>query len=84
MLLDDIGAEYLTTWSRDEVLGTILQYRMDNNLTTFFTSNLNMKELESHLASSKNGVDEVKAKRIISRIEQLTEDLEMISKNLRK
>ena len=29
------------------------------------------------------GVDEVKAKRIISRIEQLTEDLEMISKNLR-
>ena len=57
---------------------------MDNNLTTFFTSNLTIKELESHLSNSKNGVDEVKAKRIISRIEQLTEDLEMISKNLRK
>ena len=57
---------------------------MDNNLTTFFTSNLNLKELESHLSNSKNGVDEVKAKRIISRIEQLTIDLEMISKNLRK
>ena len=57
---------------------------MDNNLTTFFTSNLTMKELESHLANSKNGVDEVKAKRIISRIEQLTVDIEMISKNLRK
>ena len=56
---------------------------MDNNLTTFFTSNLNLKELEAHLSNSKNGVEEVKAKRIISRIEQLTEDLEMISKNLR-
>ncbi len=84
LLIDDIGAEGLTAWNRDEVLCPLLQYRMDNNLTTFFTSNLNLKELESHLSNSKNGVDEVKAKRIISRIEQLTNDLEMISKNLRK
>lgn len=83
LLIDDIGAEGLTAWNRDEILCPLLQYRMDNNLTTFFTSNLNLKELESHLSNSKNGVDEVKAKRIISRIEQLTEDLEMISKNLR-
>lgn len=83
LLIDDIGAEGLTAWNRDEILCPLLQYRMDNNLTTFFTSNLNIKELESHLSNSKNGVDEVKAKRIISRIEQLTEDLEMISKNLR-
>jgi len=83
LLIDDIGAEGLTAWNRDEILCPLLQYRMDNNLTTFFTSNLNMKELESHLSNSKNGVDEVKAKRIISRIQQLTEDLEMISKNLR-
>ncbi len=84
LLIDDIGAEGITAWNRDEVLCPLLQYRMDNNLTTFFTSNLTMKELESHLANSKNGVDEVKAKRIISRIEQLTVDIEMISKNLRK
>ena len=83
LLIDDIGAEGLTAWNRDEILCPLLQYRMDNNLTTFFTSNLTMKELESHLANSKSGVDEVKAKRIITRIEQLTEDLEMISKNLR-
>ena len=84
LLIDDIGAEGLTAWNRDEILCPLLQYRMDNNLTTFFTSNLNIKELENHLSNSKSGVDEVKAKRIISRIEQLTEDLEMISKNLRK
>ena len=42
LLLDDIGAEYLTPWARDEIIGTILQYRMDENLPTFFTSNLDL------------------------------------------
>ena len=62
----------------------LLQYRMDNNLPTFFTSNLSIKELEIHLANSKNDVDVIKSRRIICRIEQLTIDIEMISKNLRK
>ncbi len=84
LLIDDIGAEGLTAYNRDEILCPLLQYRMDNNLTTFFTSNLNLKELETHLSITKSGVDEVKAKRIISRIEQLTDNKEMISKNLRK
>ena len=84
LLIDDIGAEGLTAWNRDEILCPLLQYRMDNKLVTFLTSNLNMKELEQHLSNSKNSVDEVKAKRIICRIEQLTVDKEMISKNLRK
>ena len=83
LLIDDIGAEGLTAWNRDEILCPLLQYRMDNNLTTFFTSNLNMTELEHHLANSKNDVDLVKAGRIISRIKQLTVDMELISKNLR-
>ena len=39
LLIDDIGAETVTPLNRDEVLGTILQYRMDNKLPTFFTSN---------------------------------------------
>lgn len=84
LLIDDIGAEGLTAWNRDEILCPLLQYRMDNNLSTFFTSNLNLKELELHLSITKSGVDEVKAKRIISRIEQLTENKQMISENLRK
>ena len=84
LLIDDIGAEGLTAWNRDEILCPLLQYRMDNHLTTFFTSNLSLKDLESHLSNSKQGVDLVKARRIISRIEQLTESKEMISKNLRK
>ena len=84
LLLDDIGAENITSWSRDEILGPILQYRMDNNLPTFFTSNLNINELEIHLSESKNDVDKLKAKRIIERIKYLTDDLTLISENKRK
>ena len=36
LILDDIGAETLSQWSRDDVLGVILQARMDNVLPTFF------------------------------------------------
>lgn len=84
LLLDDIGAENNTSWARDEILGPILQYRMDNKLTTFFTSNLSIEELEIHLSSSKDSIDKLKAKRIIERINYLTDDLKLISKNQRK
>ena len=84
LLLDDIGAETLTEWSRDEVLGTILQYRMEENLPTLFTSNLTMKELENHLSTTNKEIDKVKARRIIERIKQLTTDITMISENKRK
>ena len=84
LFLDDIGAEAVTPWARDEVLGTILQHRMDSKLPTFFTSNLNIDELELHLESIKEGIDKVKARRIIERIKYLTIDMELVSKNLRE
>lgn len=83
LVLDDIGAEKVTDWSRDEILGTILQSRMNNHMTTFFTSNLTIDELEKHLSLTKDKEDIVKAKRITERIKQLTEDLELISSNRR-
>lgn len=83
LLLDDIGAENCSTWSRDEVLGPILQYRMEQGLPTFFTSNLTMDELEQSLAITTSGADKVKARRIVERIKQLTITLELISKNRR-
>ena len=84
LLIDDIGAETMTEWSRDEVLGTILQYRMQEGLTTFFTSNLTIKDLEEHFSISSKGVEKVKAKRIIERIKQLTTEKMMVSANKRK
>ena len=83
LLIDDIGAENLTAFYRDEILSPLLQHRMEENLPTFFTSNFNMEQLEEHLANSKAGVESVKAARIMARIRQLTDSMEMISKNLR-
>lgn len=84
LLLDDIGAETTTPWNRDEILGTILQYRMDNKKATFFTSNLNIKELENHFITSNKDEEVIKARRIIERVKYLTDELELIGKNKRK
>ena len=60
-----------------------MQYRMEQKLPTFFTSNLTIEQLTEHLSVTKEGSDIIKAGRIIERIKQLTEIQEMISKNLR-
>lgn len=83
LLIDDIGAEKLTDWARDEILGSILQYRMDFNLPTFFTSNLTINELENHLQLTNGVTDKVKARRIIERIKYLTDEITLISINRR-
>lgn len=83
LLLDDIGAETTTNWNRDEILGTILQYRMQEGLPTFFTSNLSLSELEEHLMGN-DSEGKIKARRIIERIKYLTDNITMIAENRRK
>ena len=84
LLLDDIGAEKVTDWGRDEIIGTIIQTRMNNGMPTFFTSNLNIEELEKHLSITKTSEDSVKAKRIIERIKYITDDIELLGNNYRE
>lgn len=84
LLIDDIGAEKVTEWGRDEILGTILQTRMNNGMPTFFTSNLTIKELEKQLSLTKENEDVVKSKRIIERIKFLTDDIELLGNNYRE
>ena len=83
LLIDDIGAEATTSWSRDEIFCPLVQYRMQEHLPTFFTSNLDLKALEEHFSVTKDKVDRIKARRIIERINQLTDQVSMVSKNLR-
>lgn len=83
LLIDDIGAENTSPWSRDEVLGSIMQYRMNMGLATFLTSNLNIEELETHLSVTKLSDDSLKSRRIIERIKHITDDIELISVNKR-
>lgn len=84
LMLDDLGAESMTSWGRDEVLGPILQFRMLENLPTFFTSNFDFKELENHLTFSQRGEkEEVKAARVMERIQYLAEPIKLAGKNRR-
>jgi primosomal protein DnaI len=73
LILDDIGAEFLTAWKRDEILGAILQYRASEQLPTIFTSNMDLDELEEHLTHTNKSSDWMKAKRIMERIRHYTD-----------
>lgn len=84
LMLDDIGAEINSTWVRDEILGVILQHRMQEHLPTFFTSNLTFGELEQHLRLGNRGDDEpIKAKRLMERVRFLAKEVQMTGKNRR-
>lgn len=84
LILDDIGAESLSPWARDEILGAILQYRVSENLPVLYTSNYTLEQLEEHLAySQKAGVEQLKAMRIMERIRYYTDAYQVDGKNRR-
>ena len=84
LIFDDIGAEQSTPWVRDEVLQVILQYRMQEDLPTFFTSNFSFEDLEKHFAKGKNGNDETwEARRVMERIRYLAEETRLEGENRR-
>lgn len=84
LMIDDIGADAMSSWIQDEVFGVILQYRMQEQLPTFFSSNFTMDELEQHLSVTQRGDEEpLKAKRIMERIRYLTKEIEMTGRNRR-
>lgn len=76
LILDDLGAETMSSWIRDDILGVILQHRMLEKLPTLYTSNYDFDDLEEHLAySQKGGIEQLKAKRIMERIRHFAEPI---------
>ena len=69
LIIDDIGGETVSSWSRDDVLVNILNYRLDNDLITIFISEFEIEKLPL-LYTLKN--DKIKVDKLISRINQLT------------
>ncbi|MED1797706.1 primosomal protein DnaI [Brevibacillus porteri] len=84
LILDDIGAENLTPWVRDEILGVILNQRANNHLPTLFTSNYALIELQEHLSiSNGNRIEQTKAARIMERIRHFVDVYEILRENHR-
>lgn len=81
LVIDDIGGENITIWSRDEVLSSVLAYRGQSGKPTFFTSNYSLVEL-SELYNLKNG-DTLRVNRLIERMKAVSNDYELKGKPLR-
>lgn len=85
LMLDDVGSEPISTWTRDEIIGSILHYRMAEKLPTFISSNFNYKQLEEQWSVTEHGaIDEMKSGRILQRVQALTTPLEITGTNRRK
>ncbi|GAB6672817.1 primosomal protein DnaI [Streptococcus uberis] len=83
LILDDIGAEQATSWVRDEVLQVILQYRMLEELPTFFTSNYSLSDLERKWANIKGNDETWQAKRVMERVRYLAREFHLEGVNRR-
>ncbi|MCF7926927.1 MAG: primosomal protein DnaI [Candidatus Izimaplasma sp.] len=77
LMLDDIGGEAQSTWLRDEVLGPLLQHRLLDELPTFFSSNVTQKELAQLMSTNNQRAEKIKAMRIHSRINSLSDEVKM-------
>lgn len=85
LILDDIGSESVTEFSRDDILFTLLDYRMENKKMTIFTSNLTKETLFEHYKyDRKDNTSSLRAKRLLERIDLLSEDYCLLGNNKRR
>lgn len=70
LVLDNLGDEKISEWTRDDIISGILDYRIKNDLLTYITSSYTLDELVSLYDVSKtNGdVGKIKANKFIERI----------------
>ncbi|EFM08750.1 Primosomal DnaI domain protein [Paenibacillus curdlanolyticus YK9] len=84
LIFDDIGAENLSPWVRDHVMGGILNYRMERK-PTFYTSNYELDALEQHFSfTSKDGDERHKGERIMERIRSYVDVIHVTGANKRR
>lgn len=73
LVLDDIGGESVTAWSRDDILLPLLDARMEKQRLTIFTSNYTMEELLARISVTANRVAEpMAAQRVLERVRTLS------------
>lgn len=69
LVIDDLGGENVTPWSRDEILASIITYRMQNQKPVFFTSEYSKEDLiRLYSLKAKDPRDRMKVERLINSI----------------
>ena len=85
LVLDDIGAESVNEWNRDQLLLPLLEKRYTEGLPTWFTSNCDIESLKEHFRYVGKGKDdELKAARIVERITSMAKIKTLTGKDRRK
>ena len=69
MILDGLGNEAITTWSRDEILLSILDNRLQSDKITILCSEFSLDDLKKLYKVNYN--DEVKVNQIIEKINEI-------------
>lgn len=83
LLIDDIGSESITNFTRDDIFLPLMQHRMNFQKATCFSSNLTQEQLLTHFSLTANGEDKIRAKRIVERIASQAEEVLMKGQNRR-
>lgn len=68
LIIDDLGGENVTGWSRDEVLFSVLTYRNQNKKITIFTSQYMQDDLIKIYSLKKDGREKIKVERLLNTI----------------
>lgn len=83
LFLDDIGAEAISAWTRDEILLPVLDERMSKNKKTYFTSNYSLSELERQYNLERQANNQIPVMRIMERVRTLSSPVRLTGKTRR-
>lgn len=81
LVIDDLGQEAITSWSRDDILVPIITYRLEKGLTTYITSNYTISELEKNYTLKTS--ESKKVKSLFLKAQTLSTVINVVGKNLR-
>ncbi|MBL0701537.1 MAG: ATP-binding protein [Spiroplasma sp.] len=81
LIIDDLGQESITSWSRDDILNSIIAFRLEKKLHTTITSNYYQRELTSIYTLRE--IEAKKAKGIVNKIKALSSEYSLAGEDLR-
>lgn len=82
LIIDDLGQESITQWARDDILHSIISFRLEKKLATYITSNYLISDLEEIYTFRQS--ESKKTKSIISKIKTLSKQMSLSGEDFRK
>lgn len=70
LIIDDLGNESISQWSRDDILHSVISYRLEQKLPTYVTSNFSLDQLKGMYTIKS--IDSKKVKSIMEKIQTLS------------